>query len=420
MSSVCKVYPVWALRLDQFPMVITAPRVLLGFAQDPPSRHRPPVRLSHVRVAIIAECFLPEVNGVTNSILRVIDHLERQGHQALVVAPGFGPSGYSSTPVERIPALALPCYRSLSVGIPTGQVRAVLERFDPDVVHLAAPVVLGAAGARASRALGIPSVAVYQTDLAGFATRYGAGFTSGAIWAWLRWVHRQADLTLAPSTSAAWTLERHGIAPVARWGRGVDLDRFNPRHRNALLRRWLAPDGAVIVGYMGRLAPEKRVHLLAHLLAMKGVRLVVIGDGPSAPRLRTQLAGATFLGYKSGTELSQALASLDVFVHTGSDETFCQAIQEALASGLPVVTPAAGGPLDLVRHGDNGFLYPSDDPALMRGAVAELAADPALRSAMGERARAAVEHRSWYDLGDELIAHYSRVSGRPSSARRAA
>ena len=373
-----------------------------------------------MRVAIVAECFLPETNGVTNSVLRVVEHLERTGHKAVVIAPGLGPLEYSVTPVERVPAFALPFYRSLSVGLPTGQVRAILERFEPDVVHLAAPAVLGAAGAVASRALGIPSVAVYQTDLAGFAARYGVGFGGRAIWAWLRWVHNQTDLTLAPSTIAAWSLVSHGIAPVARWGRGVDLDRFNPRHRSLLRRRRLAPNGEVIVGYMGRLAPEKQVHLLTHLHAMNGVRVVVVGDGPSAERLRARLPGATFLGHKSGAELSEVLASFDVFVHTGMNETFCQAIQEALAAGVPVVTPAMGGPLDLVRHGENGFLFPPADPKLLRSAVAELVADRALRAVMGQRARASVVHRSWQDLGAELLAHYRRLSGLEDTDRRIA
>jgi phosphatidylinositol alpha 1,6-mannosyltransferase len=371
-------------------------------------------------VAIVAECFLPETNGVTNSVLRIVEHLERMGHQAVVIAPGLGLVEYSATPVERVPAFTLPFYRSLSVGLPTGQVRVVLEGFQPDIVHLAAPVMLGAAGARASRALGIPSIAVYQTDLVGFAARYGFGFGGGAIWAWLRWVHSQTDLTLAASTSADWSLTRHGIAPVARWGRGVDLDRFNPRHRSPSLRRILAPNGEVIVGYVGRLAPEKQVHLLAHLHGMKGVRVVVVGDGPSAGRLRARLPGATFLGFKSGAELSQALASFDVFVHTGSNETFCQAIQEALASGVPVVTPAAGGPLDLVRHADNGFLFSPTDPKLLRSAVAELVANPVLRVAMGQRARASVANRSWQELGQELVAHYRRLCGLDGADRRVA
>jgi phosphatidylinositol alpha 1,6-mannosyltransferase len=365
-----------------------------------------------VRVAIIAECFLPEVNGVTNSVLRVVE--------ALVIASGCGPASYRSTPVERVPACRLPVYKSLSVGLPTGQVRSMLAAFDPDVVHLAAPAVLGAAGARAARLQGIPTVAVYQTDLAGFARRYGFGVASPLLWQWLRWIHGQTDLTLAPSTPAVWELRSHGIGPVAHWARGVDLDRWHPHHRSDLLRRRLAHRGEVLVGYVGRLGKEKQVHLLRHLRGLAGARLVVVGDGPARGELEQQLRGVKFLGFQSGADLSRTVASLDVFVHTGVDETFCQSIQEALASGVPVVAPASGGPLDLVRHGHNGWLYPAAKPRLIRGAVEVLVRETALRRTMGDQARRSVERRTWEAIGDELVAHYERLAGLDERSWRAA
>jgi phosphatidylinositol alpha 1,6-mannosyltransferase len=259
---------------------------------------------------------------------------------------------------------------------------------------------------------------VYQTDLAGFGARYGLGFVAGPTWGWIRRVHNQADATLAPSTMAAWTLRRHGVDRVELWARGVDLERFHPRHRSPLLRRRLAPRGELLVGYVGRLAAEKQVHLLAPLRDLPGVRTVVVGDGPAAGRLRLEMPRVTFAGFKQGAELAAYFASFDLFVHTGADETFCQAVQESLASGVPVVAPAAGGPLDLVRHGDNGLLYPSHQPELIRQAVAELAARPAWREQLAGRARASVEGRSWESVGDELLACYEAVSGRPH--RRAA
>jgi len=373
-----------------------------------------------VRVAIVAECFLPEVNGVTSSVLRVVEHLERHGHQVLVVAPGDGPSSYRSAPVERVPAFSLPLYRSLSVALPSRKIQSILRAFDPDVVHLAAPAVLGAAGARAARVLDVPVVAIYQTDLAGFARRYGFGSASPAIWRWLQWVHQQADLTLAPSTLAAWELTGHGISPVKLWARGVDLDRFNPSHRSSALRSRLVPDGDVLVGYVGRLAKEKQVHLLAGLQPVPGCQLVVVGDGPARKLLERVVPHATFLGHLNGDALSRALASLDVFVHTGSDETFCQCIQEALASGVPVVAPASGGPLDLVRHGENGWLYPPAKPQLLAGAVDALVASPLLRRAMGDRARSSVARRTWEALGHELVGHYRSVIDGPGAIERAA
>jgi phosphatidylinositol alpha 1,6-mannosyltransferase len=287
-------------------------------------------------------------------------------------------------------------------------------------VHLAAPVLLGAVAVKAARSLGLPSVAVYQTDVAGFGTRYGLGFAAESMWSWLRWVHNQADLTLAPSSSAAWTLRRRGILRVGRWGRGVDLERFHPSRRSAVLRRRLAPRGEVLVGYVGRLAPEKQVHLLRHAAGVKQTRTVVVGAGPSAERLRRLLPHTVFVGPKFGSELAAHFASLDVFVHTGPYETFCQAVQEALASGVPVVAPAAGGPLDTVRHGDNGFLYPPSQPALIGEAVRQLTEDHVLRRDMGRRARQSVLGRDWDSVGDELMDHYHRVIGAGERVRTAA
>ena len=384
-----------------------------------------------LRVAVVAECFLPEVNGVTNSVLRVLHHLEVSGHQAVVIcpAPAGGRAGRAgraggpnragtpetcgSAPVVRMPSFALPMYPTLSVALPTPRLEATLRWFRPDVVHLAAPVVLGAAGAAAARRLGIPTVAVYQTDLAGFAERYGFSAAGPAIWAWLRKVHRVADLTLAPSSAAAWALEANGIGPVGRWGRGVDLEAFHPSHRSDEWRRVVAPSGETIVGYVGRLAPEKDVQLLAQVQDLAGTRLVIVGDGPDRARLQALLPRARFLGLQRGAALSRSLASLDLFVHTGAHETFCQTIQEAQASGVAVVAPAAGGPLDLVDHGRTGWLVPPGSPTMLRGAVAALVREPTLRAEMGAAGRAAVATRAWTAVGDELLAHYRSVVRRP-------
>lgn len=144
---------------------------------------------------------------------------------------------------------------------------------------------------------------------------------------------------------------------------------------------------------------------------------MVVGDGPARERLTRQLPEVHFLGYRSGSELAAIVASLDVFVHTGPHETFCQAIQEALAAGVPVIAPAAGGPLDLIHHGRTGWLYPSGSPELVRSAVHALRSDPALGRAMGAAGRASVAQRSWSTLGDELIDHYLGVIGLDTAAR---
>nr|WP_281262157.1 glycosyltransferase [Umezawaea tangerina] len=185
------------------------------------------------------------------------------------------------------------------------------------------------------------------------------------------------------------------------------MDLFRPDRRDHALRRELAPGGELLVGYVGRLSPEKQVARLAALNGVPGVRVVVVGGGPDEPLLRKELPDAVFLGFRTGVELAAAYASLDVFVHTGPHETFCQAVQEALASGLPVLAPDAGGPRDLVEPGRTGYLL-SDDPAELRAGV-EALRDPLRRKQFGENARAAVRHRTWPRLCAELVDHYAAV-----------
>lgn len=364
-----------------------------------------------MRVAIVTESFLPQVNGVTNSVLRVLEHLHARGHQAVVIAPGTtGPESYLHARVHRVKAVDLPVISSLPIGLPSPRIHADLAEFAPDVVHLASPFVLGAAGLRAARRLGVPTVAVYQTDVAGFAAAYGLSRGSRAAWRWIRRLHSAADRTLAPSTASVADLTAHGVPRVHRWARGVDVRRFHPDHVDRGLRAELAPNGELLVGYVGRLAPEKRVGLLAALDDRPGVRVVVVGDGPDAGPLREALPRAAFLGFREGAELARAYASLDVFVHTGPHETFCQAVQEAMASGLPVLAPDAGGPRDLVDHGRTGFLL---DPATFAAdlpAAVDRLADALPRRRMGAAARARVRTRTWSAVCDELMGHYGEVT----------
>ena len=193
------------------------------------------------------------------------------------------------------------------------------------------------------------------------------------------------------------------------WARGVDCVRFDPAKRSERVRTELAPHGELLVGYIGRLAAEKRVDLLAQVATLPGVRLVIVGSGPAEIAIRRALPSAIFLGQRGGEHLARIYASLDVFVHAGPHDTFGQTLQEAAASGLPVVAPAAGGPLDLVRDGVTGFLVRPGDAAALAAAVARLSADPALRMAQGLAGRHMVLGRSWPVMCDELISHYVDV-----------
>lgn len=367
-----------------------------------------------MRVVIVTESFPPDVNGVAHCALQTARQLVARGHDSLVIAPapaaGADAAADASAPcpVIRVPSLPLPGYPQVRVALPSRRLSAALSAHRAELVHLASPFVLGARGMAAAARLGTPAVAVYQTDLGGYARTY-MGMGESTAWRRIRAVHAAADRTLAPSSAALRDLVTHGVPRVRLWPRGVDTARFGPGLRDEAVRREIAPNGELIVGYVGRLAPEKQVELLAGVCTLEGVRLVVVGDGPSEASVRAALPGALMLGRRTGGELARIFASLDLFVHTGPYETFCQTVQEAMASGVPVIAPAAGGPLDLVLPGRTGVLVPPQDALAMRDAVWALAADPGLRAAYGRAGRAAVEGRTWDAVGEQLLDHYSQV-----------
>jgi phosphatidylinositol alpha 1,6-mannosyltransferase len=365
----------------------------------------------HVRIALVAETFTPAVNGVVNSVRQVADRLAARGHDPIVIAPS-GESYLNSSgrliEVVQVPSVAMPGYRGISIARPSVNLTPILRELQPDVVHLASPFVLGWSAVQAAAELDIASVAVFQTNLTAFASRYGLGMSVPLLWSRLRRLHNMADLTLAPSSATAYQLRRHGIGPLAMWTRGVDRDQFNPVWRDEVWRASIAA-GGLLIGYVGRLAAEKRVEMLEPLARMSGVHLAVVGDGPRRRSLERRMPSATFTGQLTGVELGRAMASLDLLVHPGADETFCQVIQEALCAGVPVVAAASGGPLDLVRHGENGWLWAGADEELLAAQVAAIRDDPAGLDRARQRTRASVSGRTWTRVTDQLLGHYRRV-----------
>ncbi|MBN9606055.1 MAG: glycosyltransferase family 1 protein [Actinomycetales bacterium] len=366
-----------------------------------------------MRVAIVSESFLPTLNGVTTSVVKVMEHLADAGHEAMLIVPAAGsPRRYAGFDVHEVPALA---YRQFPVGLPNSQVSSLISAFQPDVLHVAAPFLLGAQAIASANRLGVPSVAIYQTDVSGYARRNRLAVASSFAWRVVRWIHEGADLTLVPSTTAMTALRTAGVSRLERWGRGVDVVTYHPERRAsaavAALRARLAPDGEVVVGYVGRVAPEKSVERLAELRGLPGVRLAVVGDGPSMPLVTRALQGmpVDFLGTLRGEELADAYAAFDVFAHTGLEETFGQTLQEAHASGLPIAAPRAGGPIDLIDHGVDGLLFDPVREGALREAVEALVASPERRSRMGQAGRRKVADRSWSAVCDDLLGHYASV-----------
>jgi phosphatidylinositol alpha 1,6-mannosyltransferase len=363
-----------------------------------------------MRVLISAESFLPRSNGVTNSVLQLCRYLKSHGHHVLIVASGEGPSEVGEVPVLRVPALALKTIAQVDIPrVKTKTLVPILQDFRPDIIYLASPFLLGEQVRKAAIRCGVPVISNYQTDVSGFIDFYRLNSAKTIVEKRLRKIHKGSTLNLAPSSASMQFLSSLGIGNIRYWGRGVDLKRFNPKWRSVKLRNsWGADAESIVIGYVGRLAPEKQVHKIGTIgdvgiLAGKKIVQVIVGEGPTRETLEKVLPKAIFTGHLSGEELSKTMASMDLLVTTGENETFCQVIQEAMASGLAVIAPNIGGPRDLVIDGVDGLLYQSGENSDIRKKVLLAISDSEKLSNMAKAGYEKVQDKTWESICAHLL-----------------
>lgn len=381
------------------------------YALEPPD---PGIALAPVkRVAIIAEAFLPKVDGVSKTAFLTLRYLQQTGREVLVFAPDIAPPAIGETPVVALPSLGMPNNPETRMALPSLTVANRLEAFQPDLIHMFSPALLSVSGMLIGRMRHIPVIANYQTDLPGYTERYGLPVFTQPMRDWLRFIHNGCHLTLVPSQTTHHQLKAWGYHRLRDWGRGVNSSRFHPDHRSDAWRARLLngrDPTALVCIYVGRLATEKQVDLLLVVAQTPGVALTIIGDGARRAELEGQFAGTGthFTGYLFGNDLSCAFASADVFTFTGPNETFGQVVQEAMASGLPSVVINQGGVADLVIEGETGYTCPADPQAFAQ-AVIKLRDDPAHREQMAFRARQLAAQRPWEAIMARLEDHYQEA-----------
>lgn len=367
-----------------------------------------------MRIALLTETFLPKFDGVVKSLCHLLDHLADKGHESLLLAPEGSPSHYAATPVVQMKSQRLSFYPEFRLVLPAQDISPELDEFAPDLIHLVSPFSLGLLGAKYARKKNIPLVASYQTDLPGHFERWGVGFLSQSVEKYLYWLHKQAQLNLAPSQVTQRELIQKGYPNVRLWTRGIDSTLYHPNRYDKDMRDFLS-DGssdATLLLYIGRLSREKRVEMLRPVLdAVPNVRLAIVGDGPFREDLERIFKNApvTFTGYLFGEELAMAYASADIFVFTGANETFGNVILEAMASGLPVVAPDSGGVMDMVKPYETGILFETENQQSLVNAVQLMVVSRGLREQTCIAARQMALRFSWEDILNQLMADYEEV-----------
>jgi glycosyltransferase involved in cell wall biosynthesis/predicted metal-dependent phosphoesterase TrpH len=357
------------------------------------------------RVAILADGI-----GSTHGVTRTIEEIRARG------VPGFEIEVVGTDPDvdRRLPSVAdidVPFYPGLQIGVPS--LPAAVEALTDggyEAIHVCSPGPAGIAGALVARALGLPLIGSYHTELTAYAAlRSGERRLADSMAMAVCAFYGACELVLSPSEAADAALVRIGIAGerVSRWDRGVDTARFDPALRAGTDRG----SDTVNVLYAGRITREKGAELLVEAFLRARAReprlqLVLAGGGPEQERVRERIgAAATFLGWLQDEELARAYASADMFVFPSATDTFGQVVLEAQASGVPVLAVARGGPLSLVEHRVSGLLC-EPDPEQLAAGMLELAASPLLRTRLAAAALAGVRGRTWERTLARLAAGY--------------
>ena len=367
-----------------------------------------------MRIAMFTEVFLPKVDGITNRLRHTVAELREAGHEVLVFAPQDAVEEHAGARVVRIVGPPFPPYPGLRIPLPDPRIAWELQRFAPDVVHAVSPACLGIWGSLAARALRIPLVASYHTDLPRYLPGYGLGWVEPAIWPLIRNVHNLAALNLTPSCFTRDELIEHGVEDrVDLWRGGVDTHLFKPERRSLEMRMRLSdgrPDGPILL-YAGRLSPEKNLEVLADVLdAIPEARLALVGDGPARADLEQLFASrrATFLGFLHGEELATAFASADLFTMPSRTETLGFVVLEAMASGCPVLAARAGGIPDLVAHDETGFLFDPERPGACVEAARTLLDDASRRRFHAGLALKFARESNWAAETRRLVRSYRK------------
>lgn len=265
------------------------------------------------------ETFLPKVDGIVTRLTKTLEHLSKAGDEVIVFCPEGCPDEYMGAKMIGVPAMPLPLYPELKLGLPGPAVSEALENLKPDLIHVVNPAVLGLGGIWLAKSNNIPLVASYHTHLPKYLEHYGMGMLEPLLWELLKAAHNQAILNLCTSTAMVKELSDKGIQNTALWQRGVDTETFNPELRSDEMRQKLLgkhSDTGELLIYVGRLSAEKQIERIKPVLeALPNTRLALVGDGPYRQQLEKifENTATTFVGYLSGKELAGAYASGDAF-----------------------------------------------------------------------------------------------------------
>ncbi len=369
-----------------------------------------------MKVALFTDTYLPQINGVTNTLGKLVSYYEASGIEYKIFVPRYDMEQINEN-IERYYSLKFFLYPESRITFPNlFRMTGSLTEFRPDLIHLMTECNMGIAGLRYGKKHGIPTISNYTTNFSQYTNYYKINFLEQAVWNYMKWFHTQNDITLCPSHAAQELLKKHGIYNTDIFSRGIDSENFNPMYRNTEFRKSSGIDGKTVFLYVGRISVEKDLDILSesyntiHEIYKDRIALIITGDGPYIRKCKSMFPDDTiFTGFKKGRELAEIYASSDIFICPSSTETFGNVVLEAMASGLPVIGADAGGVGEIIRHRNTGLKFQPRNTKELTGCMRMLLSDTKLRNTLQKNGREIGMNRSWNKIFDGLMDIYQEI-----------
>jgi glycosyltransferase involved in cell wall biosynthesis len=376
------------------------------------------VKTTDLRVALFSGNYNYVRDGANQALNRLVGYLLRQGVQVRIYSPTVAEPAFPPTgDLVGVPSLAIPGrseYR-MPLALPA-KVRRDLENFNPNVVHVSSPDIVGHRAVTWARKRKVAVAASVHTRFDTYLAYYHLQALEPLARNIMRRFYHRCEVVLAPAESTAAILRAQRMnRDVWIWARGIDREQFNPERRDMAWRRSLGiADTEMVIAFLGRVVMEKGLDVFAdaiHALEPLGIkyRVLVIGEGPARPWFEQQLPDAIFLGQQTGNDLSRALASSDVFLNPSITEAFGNVTLEAMACALPVIAAESTGTTNLVHSGVTGTLVDGTEPEEFAAALADYGRDPELRRRQGEAGLSIARTMDWDTINSTAIRAYKHA-----------
>jgi len=373
------------------------------------------VKPTDLRVALFSGNYNYVRDGANQALNRLVGYLLHHGVKVRVYSPTVKEPAFPATgDVVSIPAVPIPGraeYR-MPLMLPP-RVRRDLTEFNPNVVHVSSPDVVGHRAVTWARRRRIAAVASVHTRFDTYLAYYHLQALEPLARDIMRRFYHRCEVVMAPAESTAVILRVQRMnRDIAIWARGVDREQFNPERRDMQWRRNQGiGDDEMVIAFLGRIVMEKGLDVFADAIrafAARGLkhRVLVIGEGPARQWFEEQLPQAIFTGQLTGDELARALASADLFLNPSITEAFGNVTLEAMACELPVIAAEATGATNLVRHSVTGTLVDGSDPDEFADALEAYALDPDLRRRHGEAGLAIARTMDWDSINATVVRVY--------------